>query len=348
MGKDDTAKTTYIFLHNFRCTGNALNLALRNYFMHDHVKLGVVNEKVYSHDEIVKQARARQPQFILGHNVFGLHRRFDFPCRYFVNLRDPVERLISGFVTWSKVQGQSLHDYYQTHEEQSNGMTYRLLGFGKRDQNLVDFNSDKAITAYPDLNETLFQQAKDNLDEYVDVILLSELFTESVANMEHRLQLPALVCPQGIYFNQSKTFINAKHFPLREIDQLRENNRWDYELYQYAKTKLQAQLAQHDSTFWEAVRIRQLLTAMMKEPGVDVVDGTQVVTKLQNGLNTLLYLGMGKDLVPVISLFINSISIDIHAARQIVKALTNILAPNEMEKLSTALLVKEQQLRLAS
>lgn len=342
------SKTTHIFLHNFRCTGNSLNLALRNYFMHDHVKYGQVNDKTFTYDEVVTLARKRQPKFILGHNSFGLHRQFDFPCRYFVNFRDPVERLVSGFVTWTKVGGQNIEEYYRDHLERSNGMTYRLLGFGKRDQQLYDFNLDQPIESLPEIDDTLFQQAIDNLSEFADVILVSEMFSESIVNMEETLQLPDLVCPQGIFYNQSKTFISAKHFPSTILEELRDANQWDYKLYDHAKQRLQSMLAERDDAFWEKVRIRKLMTDMMKEPHLDVVDGTMIVNKLQNGLNALLGLGRYDDVVPVVSLFINSVTVDIKAAQNIVQALRGTVKPDGIKTLQGVLEGKIREFKLAS
>ncbi len=335
-------KTTYIFLHNFRCSGNSINLAIRNYFMGDHVKLGVVKEQVVSHSALLESCRIKQPKFILGHNVFGLHKQFDFPCRYFVNFRDPIDRLVSGFATWSKVQYQDIIQYYQDHEERSNGMTYRMLGFGKNPDTgrWYDFHNNSSLKHLPQIDDSLFSEALENLNREVDAALISEHYCQSLVNFERQLSLPPLVCPQGMTFNQNKTFVETKHFSKQIIDILEEENRWDRQLYNEAVKLLNRQVSEQDDSFLDDVRIRQILDSMMKIKGTDVLDDQLVINKLKMGINTLLHLGMKQELVAVIDLFISSVSINQATARSIIELLNNVLDKDDLGRLTNTLTQK--------
>ncbi len=325
-------KITYIFLHNFRCTGNALNLAIGHYFRQDHIKLGRWGNRDVSYPELLELCK-QQPSFVLGHNVFGLHQKLGYACRYFVNFREPIARLVSGFAGWSGVAGQDIRSYYAEHEERSNGMTYRLLGYGMLNGKPYDFKRQEAINAYPHIDEALFAQVQENFNEWVDGIFVSERFEESLLNFENKLSLPNLVYPQGLTFNQNKTSFKPEHFPQSVLDDLRALNEWDEQLYNLANERLDRELSDRDETFFEQVRLRKILTDMLKVPGQDLVEGQLMLKKLQAGLNNLHYLGMHEELAQVLALFLASPTISKTGAGEIVDQVKSFLSVSQYETL---------------
>lgn len=183
---------------------------------------------------MIAEIRRRKVQVIMGHFSVGIHRQLP-EVRYITCLRDPMARLVSHYRHALNDPAHYLHDAVVSQKldlagyvasglsgELSNGMTRMLAG-------LEDFHGGT-------VDDEVFETAKRHLDERTDAVILSEHFDEGVISLSRRLSWSAP------YYLRRKV---GRHVPVPgppirdQWQQVAEFNRYDQELYNWAKERCQ-------------------------------------------------------------------------------------------------------------
>lgn len=169
---------------------------------------------------------------VMGHFWYGLHEHVDRPARYFTIVRDPVERVLSGFYFYGERFGlqTTLEEYVESGRdfEIDNAQTRRLVG------RLPD-----ADVRFVECSETMLERAKRNLERFA-VVGLSERFDESFVLMARTF---GWRYPTYDVYNVSRTRPRGAEIPHPVRERLVERNRYDYDLYAFATDLFEEQLA---------------------------------------------------------------------------------------------------------
>ncbi|MDB4793433.1 hypothetical protein OAG63_00195 [Methylacidiphilales bacterium] len=232
-----------IFLHIHKTGGLSLrNLILRSCRGQKHWDTGLGEVTGHEWQQYLKKLRElpsgelESYRLFLGHMPFGLHEVLPDGTRYVTFLRDPVRRMTSYFhmrhrAGWGPAPSTidpSRPDWNLPGDPLllrtlDNGQTRLLAG---------------ACLPFGQCNETHLQTARANLDRHFDLVGLTENFTLSLALLRRmygwkwHFYVPRNVAPQ----TDAKSRIPPE--VVREIERL---NRFDLELYAYAKQRLHEQ-----------------------------------------------------------------------------------------------------------
>jgi hypothetical protein len=236
MRMTDCSKLVKIHLHMPKTAGTTLKvLAKKNYQPEQIINL---YEPFRNHEEVMnrlKRLELDETQWINCHLSFGIHEYLSRPAAYVTILRDPVERIIS--------------DYYFILNNPNHGMhkeVKKMSLFEFQSQQIHTNKQTKVIVGVP-LEKTVdledIEQAKKNMEDYFCFVGITELFLESAFLMKQHLNWHKV---KVIHRNVSKNRSNVSEISPTVIDQIKENNKIDIALYQYAKKEVENKLAALD------------------------------------------------------------------------------------------------------
>lgn len=186
----------------------------------------------FSHDEV------RAYGLIYGHMPYGLHSLLPQKCKYAVFLRDPVDRVISAYYyikrvpehgLYQKIQeGMTLSEYALT-VEVDNKHTRYLGGYDILEM-LDDSSSWWNLTGNIGLEH--LERAKKNL-QGCDFIGFCEDLDRDMSELFLTLgRTPPIMVPR---INQTSDRPKLHDVDKRTIDEIRQRNILDVQLYEYAR-----------------------------------------------------------------------------------------------------------------
>lgn len=298
--------TPLIFLHNFRCSGNTINMYFVQQTKTPIFKLGTHHDRVLTYGDFLQAGRQGGAQFYLGHFVYGAHRHLSGPARYFTNIRKPLARMVSGYLAFSDFQ-QPLLPWLETHFEADNGMTKRLAGIGVSPEDGVtpyDYIEDRPLPADFAVDEAVYERAARTLDACAGVII-QERFSESLVMFERNAGLNPLVCVSAMHFNRSLSLpLTAKTVPDDVRALMATKSAFDERLYARANARLDGYLAEQTADFHNDVRLRSILRQMLFEtPNTQgFLPAENVGQLLGKGLDLLVRAGAHEDVIGLCAL----------------------------------------------
>ena len=285
-----TDKSSLIFLHNNRTSGNSFTNILIDTIGEDSVfKMGTRNDHWYTMDDFISVARAGKPMVFAGHFGYGAHRYIPGPCRYVTILRDPVIRVLSFFSRWVNTAGVSFDEFFNSDYQASNGMVQRLcgLGAGSTGYEVYDYLSDQEIPNPIDVQPAHLESASQNLDRHFEVIMFQEYFVESVVLFRRTFNFPPM-------FSFSRQFVNRALVPVTstgltdaQFDFVAERNQYDRILYEKKKQEFLDIIAQADDEFLEELRIYRRISDVLFDPDNQVTSIKSTLEKLEVSLTGL-------------------------------------------------------------
>ena len=331
-----------IFLHNFRCAGNALHMCLfENYGLGEHlIKVGGNPDVFCSYENLLKIVNDPKVRFIVGHNVFGLHNYIEENSRYFVNVREPIERLISGYTGWNNIRGQTLRQWLDESFELKNGMTKRFCGYGHEEGQCYDHVNNQPTTEFQILENISFEKALANLNQHCDAYFIDEYFQECIVLFEEKFQLPPLFTLTFNHYNQSKRKLSPNVFSRKDLEYIIENNQEDYKLYPHIKKHVETEISNQPDSFFDKVRIRHLINSALKLPvQQDALGNKQILEALGQCEINLLNFGMVNELRELIKLIVNKAFLSSELRAAVVNSVRNLLSKEIMDEFDYMLTV---------
>jgi hypothetical protein len=176
-----------------------------------------------------------------GHLPFGVHRIFDRLAKYVTLLRDPVERVISGFyysidrhfeVTRERV---TLEEYVFRKRHYDLGLNNYQTRIVSGLADLDPFGDVSTENARPMTMDDLVI-ALNNLRDYYLLIGLTERSAQFIARFADLVGCPPELRPRLSRINTTEGRPLVKEVDQRIIDEIRKHNEFDLELLEYAKT----------------------------------------------------------------------------------------------------------------
>lgn len=254
----NSKQTAAIYLHVPKCGGTTLAAAIegmyptgatfkisqivRDKLGSNWVKVPAAEREQYALEVLraMPMDELRALRLITGHMSFGLHTSLPQGGRYICMLRDPVKLVVS---LYRYILDLPAHP----HKER---ILAEGLGVGEFSLSGINFTTDNtAVRRIAGIGESVpfgqcgvmhLQQAKANLDEYFDVVGITEHFDESLLLMKAALgwQKP----PYYVSRNISTSKLGGDQLNEKDLERIREQNWLDMELYDYARARLLAQI----------------------------------------------------------------------------------------------------------
>ena len=219
-----------IYLHLPKTAGTTLRLIIEREYGLD--KIFQING-LHPNEEVMKDLHA-WPHFnnvtvVSGHQYFGLHKYLYKECKYITMMRDPVDRVISGYSHLVDPCDRSMatfKDYTTTNLDKvgSNWQT-RLLAGGELDLDL----------------------AMDNIDKHFPAVGITEMFDESVMLMKNKLSWTSN--PYYVIENPCNDKVQRGDLDDNFIEMIKKNNSLDMKLYSFCLERLKRDMEILGSSF---------------------------------------------------------------------------------------------------
>lgn len=230
-------KEVIVFIHIPKTAGSTFKYILKQLYANDewlYLKNWRWTDWRQPFDEIRKAFSLSQPEVIYGHLHFGgIQEIIGKPVKYFTIMREPVNRVISGYFHLLRdTRFQELHDISKMsmkslmesglYSDLDNGQVRRLSGVA----NTVPYGA---------IGPEHLQQALDNIEKHFLFVGLTERFDESIVLMSR-----ALGWPMPYYWKQNRGK-NKKPEILNEADiaAVKAYNQYDLLLYEKMKQRFE-------------------------------------------------------------------------------------------------------------
>ncbi|MCU0445449.1 MAG: sulfotransferase family 2 domain-containing protein [Microscillaceae bacterium] len=226
-----------IFLHIPKTGGMSLYNVLGNQFKKREIfTIPIINKRPAHYKFLdLPQAEKEEIRLLRGHMPFGYHQYFNSPSRYITVLREPVKRVISHYYY---VLSRPNHYLYEV--VTSRNMTVEEYVVSDITHEL-DNGQTRSISGIPPeekCTEEALQMAIKNLDEHFLLASVLDYFDETLIMLKEELGWG-----YPVYYNEN---INKKK-PTAPVSneikkQIAERNKYDIQLYNYVKQKIEAQI----------------------------------------------------------------------------------------------------------
>jgi hypothetical protein len=247
-----------IFQHIPKTAGTTMSqILLRQYPPEDTFRIERARQTFAELSALTDEQRA-QIRLLYGHLLFGAHELLPRTARYLTFLRDPVDRAMSHYYSvlrtpdhrlYSKVTSRrmSLADYVESgiSRELANGQTCLIAGgeLGREDL----------------CSPELLERAKRNIGKHFWFVGLTERFNESLLLVKE-----IFGWKEPVYYTPLN--VTSERPPLRDMSKdavnlIREHNRLDLALYQFAEERLDVEIERRGSDFQRRLRIFRLVNA---------------------------------------------------------------------------------------
>ena len=219
-----------IFLHLPKCAGTTLNRIIE--WEYDPMRVFSIDPvlHLWSFQKLNRWSpkRLETMQVFKGHMPLGIHKRLAQPSTYITFLRDPVERVMSGYYFMRNyrfhphhhwVSKLTLEEFVQVspnHNVQCKYISGRPF--------VGDFHAG-------DCDEEVLAAAKENLNRYFSLVGITERFDEGLAILKI---MYGWHISKYAKFNVTKTRQAKKNLPAATVELIAERNKYDMALYEYA------------------------------------------------------------------------------------------------------------------
>jgi hypothetical protein len=242
-----------IFLHIPKTAGSTLRKIIGEQYRENEIlkcyyhKQGLSLEKALDDVKALPEERANQIKIILGHLGFGVHERLPWPCSYMTILRDPVDRVVSGYYHILRddchqyqglVRNMTLKEYVSSNQLRSEAARINAVNALDNFQTrllsgaVVRAELSRVTADYGECSIEMLQLAKANLRNHFVAVGISERFDESLKLFGKVLGWPS------IYYVKANVGWNRNRKEEISSDTLRcieKYNELDIELYRYAR-----------------------------------------------------------------------------------------------------------------
>ena len=231
---------TLAFIHIPKTAGTSFSWILKNHCGFDRIY--EINPKGDNTPrDFMRLSQITQERFDLieGHMYFGIHRYIKRPVRYVTILRDPLERAISDLYHRSQVWTETEIDLEKIRISIASGGTSpyrcndniyvkRLCGRKGQFENYETVQSEE-------LDERDFVEAMKNLQNYFLFVGITEHFAESGLLLADILKANPRFFP---FLNRRSSRPTLEQIGGTAIHAFKERNIWDYQIYEYWKSRL--------------------------------------------------------------------------------------------------------------
>lgn len=232
-----------IFLHIPKTAGSTFHMILSSRFHKSETK-NVFGSR-YSEPEIydfIEQGKIRKHSLALlkGHMPFGLHEYIDNKAEYITFLRNPIDRVVSQYYYVKKNQYNPLHAQVEKQGMSISDFVSSGIAIGMNNGQCRFLAGDLDHFAFNACTDELLMRALDHVKRHFIWLGVTDRFDESVLLLSRILgwRRP----PFYIRENVSKVRKNLADIDPSEIEVIKEYNKYDLALYDYANSWLDGQI----------------------------------------------------------------------------------------------------------
>jgi hypothetical protein len=198
------------------------------------------------------EERRRAARLIEGHVIFGIHESVPGPSTYITLLRDPVSLVISQYRYVLRTPTHRLHELVT-----SQGLS--LADYVRAGVSLETDNSQtRAISgdvsaAFGECSDAMLEAARSSIEQRFSVVGFTERFDETL------ILLRAAFGWRKLCYLPVKVSPNRGRDPVPDdtMRQIRDQNRFDVELYRFAMERFQRAVAARPSFAEELAAFRR-------------------------------------------------------------------------------------------
>lgn len=292
-----------VFLHNFRCAGNATTFILSEVFGPDMIfRYGKVDDRVFDFDDFKAASRDDRHRLYLGHFCFGVHRHIPRPVEYLVNIRNPVDRVASHYSVACATQSCTFDEWQQSEFDACNGMVKRLCGFGyvEGETTPYDFVNDRPLPRDFEVDESHYAQALDNVRTWSMHVIVQDLLVGSLCLLQRHLRCRPLFSLSRQHFNQFPRVPEIE----RHAERIEELNALDSRLYAELRSCVAKRIAAQDPDFQEDVLALALIDRVASKSQCHVLGFDEFLERLGVALSTLFRDGHHSLIAKVLTLIL--------------------------------------------
>jgi hypothetical protein len=241
-----------IFIHIPKTAGRTLRTVIRGQYRRQQICIASQTPGDPFRDYLSLPAEQQaQIRIVQGHFPYGLHEHIDRQAVYATMLREPIARVISYY--------RFVRDHPE-HKNHATVMAKGLAGFIRETQSRQLDNAQlRYLAAAQDApfgacTEAMLDEAIWRLDERFAAVGLVEAFDDSLLLMSRAL---GWRLPFYRSINVSKHRLGDAELSADLLDLLREYNRLDQRLYDYARQRFEQTVrAQGARLAWDRRRLR--------------------------------------------------------------------------------------------
>jgi len=243
---------TTIFLHVAKTAGTTLNQVLGREYA-DILSFYIPKESGSHFEDFKNRLKNENAALIRGHFEFGWHYFLSRPFTYFTILRDPVERVISEYFYILSSPDHPLHEQVG---KQGGGLPdfvrkWNAPNLQTKKISGMTFTKNSGVSQDVEVNaDNMLKMAKENLSKHFAVVGLTERFDETLILLKREFGWD---WPFYIRDNVTKDKAAREDIPSSTIDIIKEYNRLDIELYEYAKKCFNEQIDSQGQSFYDEV-----------------------------------------------------------------------------------------------
>src|SRR6266480_137643 len=236
-----------IFLHIPKAAGTTLNRIIEwqynplSIFTIDPHRIRATPERF----KTLSEQRRRQLRVVRGHMVYGIHECLPQGAMYITMLRDPVARLLSAY---SFILRRPLNPMHRKLKRGRVGVE-AFIRLTPNRQNL----QCRMLAGVEDVtcDQRVLNIAKENITKSFSVVGLCERFEESLVLMAKTFgwEIP--------YYENRKVSKVRPAIEPRVIDMIQDHNRFDMELYDFAKARFEEGLRRKEDAMKKALTMLQ-------------------------------------------------------------------------------------------
>ena len=248
--KHPNTESTAVFIHIPKTAGTTLHLIMERQYHSG--KITTIHTPLENAPQICRiqelsTSQKRKIQLIKGHTFFGWHEFLPQSCSYFTILREPIERFISNYFFLLKKEGHplgqklveqkvTLEDFVNWKGEDNYQTRYLAKHIGEKN---LDIKNE-------DCTRQTLELAKKNLTENFAVVGTVEEFDKTLLILKNTFKW------ENIYYkvrNKNKQRPANSLIPQKTLDLIKEKNKLDLELYQYASKSLEGLVEKQGNSF---------------------------------------------------------------------------------------------------
>jgi hypothetical protein len=227
VGQRDKA---LIFLHLPKCGGTTLNRIIE--WEYDPMRVFSIDPvlHLWSFQKLNRWSpkRLERMQVFKGHMPFGIHKRLPQPSTYITFLRDPVERVISGYYF---MRNYPLHPHHRSVSKLTLEEFVRVWPNHNVQCKYISGRPFVGNFHAGDCDEEVLAAAKENLNRYFSLVGITERFDEGLAILKIMF---GWHISKYAKFNVTKTRQAKKNLPAATVELIAAREKYDMALYEYA------------------------------------------------------------------------------------------------------------------
>lgn len=259
--KNINQETTVIFLHIHKTGGRTLEKIIEKQYKSSET-LSTDNLKWREAKEDLRQLDSsylEQIKLLKGHMYFGLHEELSQPFTYITMLRNPIERVLSLYFF---IRDEPKNPQHKTLIENNMNLEKFLeSGIAKTAENGQTRVLSGIQAEDKPCSQEMLDLAKENLSKYFTVVGLTERFDDTLILLK---QAFGYRIPVYKTINKNKKRLPRRAISDQEIQKIRDLNRFDIELYEYAEKLFQEKAKKQGYLFQLECRYFKFLLSLNK------------------------------------------------------------------------------------